>query len=60
MLVAGQPEVFQPPLWCLPDFVVPSHKPWLLEYVHFLSPFIKILIVAASLSNLHLLASHLK
>ena len=35
MLVAGQPEVFQLPLWCLLGFVVLSHKPWLLEYVHF-------------------------
>ena len=37
MVVAGQPEVFQPPLWHLPDFVVPFHKPWLLEYVDFLA-----------------------
>ena len=35
MLVAGQTEVFQLPLWCLLDFVALSHKPWLLEYVHF-------------------------
>ena len=36
MLVAGQPEVFQLPLWCLLGFVVLFHIPWLLEYVHFL------------------------
>ena len=35
MLVAGQPEGFQLPLWCLPGFVVLSHIPWLLEYVYF-------------------------
>ena len=35
MLVAEQPEVFQLPLWCLLGFMVPSHKPWLLEYVCF-------------------------
>ena len=26
-VVAGQPEVFQLPLWCLLGFVVPSHIP---------------------------------
>ena len=35
MLVAGQPEVFQLPLWYLLGFVALSHIPWLLEYVHF-------------------------
>ena len=35
MLFAGQPEVFQLPLWCLQGFVVPSHIPLVLEYVHF-------------------------
>ena len=34
MLVAGQPEVFQLPVWCLLGFAVPSHVPQLLEYVH--------------------------
>ena len=32
----GQPEVFQLPLWFLLGFVVHSHIPYLLEYVHFL------------------------
>ena len=58
-LVTGQPEIFQLSLWCLLGFVVLSHRPLVARVCAFLRPFIKILIVAASLSNLHLLASHL-
>ena len=38
MLVVGQPEVFQLPLWYLLDFVVSFHTPWLPEYLHFSDP----------------------
>ena len=35
-VIAGQPEVFQLPLWYPLGFVALSHIPWLLDYVHFL------------------------
>ena len=40
MLIVGKLEAFQPPLQQVPGFVVPSYKPWFLEYVHF-EPFYK-------------------
>ena len=57
MLFAGQPEVFQLPLWYLLSFVVLFHITLVARVCAFLRPLRNILIVAASLLNLHLLAS---
>ena len=59
MLVAGQPEVFQLPLWYPARLCGHFSYTLVARVCAFLRPLIKILIVAASLSNLHLLASHL-
>ena len=56
-LFAVQPGVFKLLLLLPLRFEVLFHKLWLLWYVHFLNPLEKILMVAASLLNLHLLAS---
>ena len=59
MLFAGQPEVFQLPLWYPSRLCGPFSYTLVARVCAFFRPFRKILIVAASLLNLHLLASHL-
>ena len=59
MLFAGQPADFQLPLWYLLGFVVLFLYTLVARVCAFFRPLRNILIVAASLSNLHLLASHL-
>ena len=59
MLLVVQPEVFQLPLWCLLGFVVLFLYTLVARVCAFFRPLRNILMVAASLRNLHLLASHL-
>ena len=58
-LFVVQPGVSQLPLWLLLKFEVPFLYTLVAMVFAFLKPFRKILMVAASLLNLHLLASHL-
>ena len=59
MLVAGQPEVFSASFMVSARLCGPFLYTLVARVCAFFTPFRNILIVVVSLSNLHLLASHL-